>query len=161
LAIAVSTTFAELLAAAPSTGCRSVATGVPGIVQRSSPGFWIPVFRAFAHAAGGLFRNGGPAGAAGPVKVILFFAGRNPASAGVLVLETVDIPFSIPVPPKLSPTATAQWLGLLIVKKGGAARLFSGDAPQSDAFVSEKNSGSREKELAELKNRVESPALEE
>jgi hypothetical protein len=116
--------------------------------------------RAFSQAAGGLFRDGGPAGAAGPVEVILCFAGRNPASAGVLVFKTVDVPFPFPVPPQLAATATAQRLGLLIIKKGGAACLLSGYATKPDAFVSEENSGSRQKELAKLKNRVESPALE-
>jgi hypothetical protein len=77
-----------------------------------------------------------------------------------LVFETVNLPFPIPVPAKLAPTTTAQRLGLFIVKEAGAARLFRRDAPQPDAFVGKENGGARQKELAELKNRVESPALE-
>jgi hypothetical protein len=34
-----------------------------------------------------------------------------------LILETVDVPFAIPVPPKLATTTTAQRLGLLVIKK--------------------------------------------
>jgi hypothetical protein len=34
-----------------------------------------------------------------------------------LILETVDLPFAIPVPAKLAPTTTAQRLGLLVIKK--------------------------------------------
>jgi hypothetical protein len=60
-----------------------------------------------------------------------------------LIIETVYVPFAIQVPPKLATTTTAQWLGLLIIKKGGAACLLGGNAPQPDAFVSKKNSRSR------------------
>jgi hypothetical protein len=78
---------------------------------------WIPVIRACTQAAGGLFRDGGPTRAPRPVKIILFLAGGYPTSAGVLILKTVDIPFAIPVPPKLAPTTTAQRLGLFVIKK--------------------------------------------
>jgi hypothetical protein len=39
--------------------------------------------------------------------------------------------------------------------------LLRGDAPQPDTFVSEKDRGAGKEELAELKNRVEAPTLEE
>jgi hypothetical protein len=107
------------LAAAAATGAwgRAVAAGVLGIRNGTPPGFWIPVIRACPQAAGSLFRDGGPAGAPRPVKVILFLPGGYATSAGVLILETVDFPFAIPVPAKLAPTTTAQRLGLLVIKK--------------------------------------------
>jgi len=54
-----------------------------------------------------LFRNGGPAGAAGAVKIILFLPGGYAAPDGILILEPVDVPFPIPVPPKLAPISIA------------------------------------------------------
>jgi hypothetical protein len=107
------------LAAAAATGAwgRAVAAGVLRIRDGTPPGFWIPVIRACPQAAGSLFRDGGPAGAPRPVKVILFLPGGYATSAGVLILETVDVPFAIPVPAKLAPTTTAQRLRLLVIKK--------------------------------------------
>jgi hypothetical protein len=64
-----------------------------------------------------LFRYGGTAGAPRPIKIILFLPRGYPTSDRILVLETVNIPFAIPVPPKLAPTTTAQGLGLLVIKK--------------------------------------------
>lgn len=58
-----------------------------------------------------------PGWSAEACKVILFLPGRYPTSTGVLILETVDFAFAIPVPPKLAPTTTAQRLGLLVIKK--------------------------------------------
>jgi hypothetical protein len=107
------------LAAAAATGAwgRTVAAGVLGIDHGTTPGFGIPVTGACTQAAGGLFRDSGPAGAPRPVKVILFLPGGYPTSAGVLILETVDVPFAIPVPSELAPTTTAQRLGLFVIKK--------------------------------------------
>jgi len=107
------------LAAGAITGAwgRPIAAGVLGIRHGTPPWFWIPVIRACPQAAGSLFRDRGPAGAPRPVKVILFLPGGYPTSAGVLILETVDVPFAIPVSAKLAPTSTAQRLGLLVIKK--------------------------------------------
>jgi len=107
LAVPVPAALSEFLAAAAGAGGRAIATGILGIRHRTPPGLWIPVFGAATQAAGGLFRNGGPAGAAGPVEIFLLFPGGDPASNGVLIVETVDFPFPIPVPPELAPTTTA------------------------------------------------------
>jgi hypothetical protein len=64
-----------------------------------------------------LFWDGGPAGAPRPVKVIIFLPGRYPTAAEVLIFKTVEVPFAVPVPPKLSPPTTAQRLGLFVIKK--------------------------------------------
>jgi hypothetical protein len=107
LAVPVPAALSEFLAAAAGAGGRAIATGILGIGHRAPPGLLIQVFGAATQAAGGLFGNGGAAGAAGPVKVFLFFPGGDPASDGVLVVETVDFPLPIPVPPELAPTTTA------------------------------------------------------
>jgi hypothetical protein len=96
---------------------RAIAAGVLGIRHGTAPGFRFPVIGACSQAAGGLFRDGGAAGAPRPVKVILFLPGGYPTAAGVLIFKTVEVPFAIPVPPKLSAPTTAQRLGLFVIKK--------------------------------------------
>ena len=65
--------------------------------------------------------------------------------------------------PRDAPTSarTVGSGGLVVVEVGGTAGLFGGHPPQADALVGEEDGGAGEQELAELQDRIETPALEE
>tara|TARA_B100000405_G_scaffold165624_1_gene115756 strand:- start:194 stop:796 length:603 start_codon:yes stop_codon:yes gene_type:complete len=115
--------------------------------------------------AGGFFRNGGTAGAPWTVELLFGSIVRVVVTTGettphrLRFIKTV-VAAIIPTAAKSAGAIAAGRSGF-VIEIGGAPCLLGGDAAKPNAFVGEEHGCSCQQELPELKNRVETPALEE
>ena len=114
-------------------------------------------------AAGGLLGNRCSAVAPRSVEVffssffgILIAAAEAPAERLRFIKAFVGL-----VPPTAQPPGRAAWWRWLIIEVRRTPGLFRGDAAEAHTFVGKEHGCSRQQELPELEDRVESPTLEE
>jgi hypothetical protein len=83
-------------------------------------------------------------------------ARANPAPQRLWFVEAVKV-----VAPGIAATdAGSDRRTVVVINEGGAAGLLGGDSPQAHAFVGKENGGAGQQKLAELQDRIETPALE-
>ena len=81
------------------------------------------------------------------------------STQGSWLIETVII--IVPTSPEPTGSGAIAQGGRFVIKIGRSSCLFGGDPAQPNTFVGKENSCPCQKKLSELKNGIQSPALEE